>query len=162
MELLIALEKKHEHYLHVELQRMKGIKVDQKNLGKSLRRSSLLVDLTRPDLDATGYLRVVLLDRHRTLTSHQTKPFRLNSTSNPINEQYDLNILSYHANNFDRLMVLVSFYSNANPTNEHRCVARIKLGSAHLLADSGTIHWQQFKARESFSMWHTFNKYQPI
>jgi len=142
MELLVALEKKHEHYLHIELQRMKGIKVDQKNL------------------DATGYLRVVLLDRHRPLTSHQTKPFRLNSATNPINEQYDLNILTYHSNNFDRLMILISFYSNGNQQNEHRCIARIKLASPHLASDSGTIHWQQFKARESFSMWHTFNKYQ--
>lgn len=59
-------------------------------------------------------------------------------------------------------MVLVSFYSNANPENEHRCVARVKLGSPLYCADSGTIHWQQFKARESFSMWHTLNKYQAL
>ena len=73
-------------------------------------------------------------------------------------EEYNFNILTYNSNNLDRLMLMFNLYSNCNATNEHKCIARIKLASPLFCSGSGTVHWQQFKARESFSMWHTLNK----
>lgn len=105
-------------------------------------------------------MQIVLLDRHRPLTIRKTKYYRLNSPSFVIGEEYDLNILTYNSNNLDRLMLIINLYSNLNNTNEHKCIAHVKLGSSLLCSGSGTVHWQQFKARESFSMWHTLNKEQ--
>jgi hypothetical protein len=57
-------------------------------------------------------------------------------------------------------MIMCNLYSNSNHTNEHKCIARVKLASPLFCSGSGTVHWEQFKARESFSMWHTLNKEQ--
>jgi hypothetical protein len=55
-------------------------------------------------------------------------------------------------------MIIINLYSNANNTHEHRCIARVKLASPYFCAGNGTIHWQQLKERQSFSMWHTLIK----
>jgi hypothetical protein len=57
-------------------------------------------------------------------------------------------------------MIIFNLYSNSNHTNEYKRIAHIKLASQLFCSGSGTSHWQQFKARESFSMWHTLNKQQ--
>ena len=162
------MEKKNEHYLHIDLQRMKGLKIDQKNLGKQFVFFSSC-NLKKKDVsfvclskDAKCYLRIALLDRHRLLTLQQTKTHRLNSSTISISEQFDFNILCFNFSNFDRFMLIISLYSNANVSKEFQCIAHIKLASPLLCSGSGTIHWQQFKARDSFSMWHTLNKYQSV
>jgi len=55
-------------------------------------------------------------------------------------------------------MIIIKFYSNTTYLNEHQCIARIKLASHCYCSGTGTIHWQQFKERKSFSMWHTLIK----
>jgi hypothetical protein len=55
-------------------------------------------------------------------------------------------------------MIMIKFYSNTNQFHEHRCTARIKLASYLFTSGTGTIHWQQYKQRQSFSMWHTLIK----
>ncbi|CAF2162523.1 unnamed protein product [Rotaria magnacalcarata] len=142
IELLVSLEKNDDQHIHVAVQRMKGLKIDQKKLA------------------ATCYLQIILLDRHRPLAIQKTKSYRLTSSSFVIGEEYDFNILTYNSNNLDRLMIVFNLYSNSNNTNEYKCIAHVKIGSPLLCSGSGTVHWQQFKARESFSMWHTFNKEQ--
>jgi hypothetical protein len=111
-------------------------------------------------IDAQCYLQILLLDRHRPLITKQTKFYRLNSSNFLLGEQYDLNILTFNSNNLDRLMIMINLYSNSNHENEYKRIAHVKLASPLFCAGSGTIHWQQFKARESFSMWHTLNKQQ--
>ncbi|CAF1449277.1 unnamed protein product [Adineta steineri] len=142
VELLIALRKKDDQHIHVDLSRIKGLKIDQKKL------------------DAKCYVKILLLDRHRILSTKITKFYSLNSSNFNIAEQFDFNILTFDSNNLDRLMFMFSLYSNSNPANEYKCIARVKLASASFCSGSGTIHWQQFKLRESFSMWHTLNKEQ--
>ncbi|CAF0867662.1 unnamed protein product [Rotaria sp. Silwood1] len=142
VELYISLEKNDDQHIHIDLQRIKGLKIDQKKL------------------DAKFYLQVILLDRHRPLSKYQTKFYRLKSSSLNIHEEHDLDILTYNSNNLDRLMIMLNLYSNSNNTNEYKCIAHVKLGSPLYCSGSGTIHWQQFKIRESFSMWHTLNKEQ--
>lgn len=92
------------------------------------------------------------------MLSKQTKSFSMNSSNLILDEQHELNVLSFNPNNIDRLMVLINFYSNSNHDNEYKRLAHLKLASALFCSGSGTIHWQQFKARQSFSMWHTLNK----
>jgi hypothetical protein len=111
-------------------------------------------------LDATCYFRVTLLDHHRTLSCYQTKFYRLNSSNLILGEEHDFNILTNKSNNLDRLMINIGLYSNSNHTNEHRCIAHIKLASPLYCSGSGNVHWQQLQARDSFSMWHTLNKQQ--
>ncbi|CAF2521378.1 unnamed protein product [Rotaria sp. Silwood2] len=143
VELLISLENNDDRHIHAHVQRIKGLKIDQKKL------------------DAKCYLQVSLLDRHRPLLStHQTKIYRLKSSNFIIDEEFDFNILTFNPNNLDRLMIMVNLYSNSNNTNEYKCIAHVKLGSPLYCSGSGTIHWQQFKARKSFSMWHTLSKEQ--
>ncbi|CAF3498120.1 unnamed protein product [Rotaria sp. Silwood1] len=140
MEILVLLEQNNDHYLTVEIQRIKGLKIDQKN--------SM----------ATCYFRVILLDRHRPLSTHQTKSYRLNSSTFSLNESFNINILAFNSNNLDRIMIMINLYSNANGKNEHRCIARVKLASPYFCSGTGTIHWQRFKQRQSFSMWHKLIK----
>lgn len=141
VELFISLEKRDEQYLHVDLQRIKGLKVDQKKL------------------DATCYLQTVLLDRHRPLATKQTKFFKLNSTHFNLSEQFDFNIFA-HTRNLDRLMLSINLFSNSNHANQYKRIAHLKISSPLFCSGSGTIHWQQFQARDSFSMWHSLNKEQ--
>ncbi|CAF0979264.1 unnamed protein product [Rotaria sordida] len=140
IEILVLLEQNNDHHLTVEIQRIKGLKIDQKN--------SI----------ATCYFQVILLDRHRRLSTHQTKFYRLNSSTFSLNESFNINILAFNSNNLDRIMIMINLYSNTNNTNEHRCVGRVKLASPYFCSGSGTIHWQQFKQRQSFSMWHKLIK----
>ncbi|CAF2497083.1 unnamed protein product [Rotaria sp. Silwood2] len=140
MEVLVLLEQNNDHYLTVEIQRIKGLKIDQKNS------------------TATCYFRVILLDRHRPLSTHQTKSYRLNASTFSLNESFNINILAFNSSNRDRIMIMVDLYSNAKNMNEHRCIARIKLASPYFCSGTGTIHWQQFKQRQSFSMWHKLIK----
>ncbi|CAF0891159.1 unnamed protein product [Rotaria sordida] len=143
IELLISLEKNDDdQYIHVGLQRIKGLKIDQKKF------------------DAKCYLQIILLDRHRSLLTQQTKTYRLQSSNFIIDQEHNFNIVTYNSNNFDRLMIMFNLYSNANHTNEYKCIGHVKIGSPLLCSGNGTIHWQQFKARKSFSMWHTLNKEQ--
>jgi len=109
-------------------------------------------------LGATCFFRVILLDRHRPLSTHETKLHRLNSSTFSLNEPFHFNILAFNSTNRNRLMIMINLYSNANNTNEHRCIARVKLASPHICSGTGTIHWQQFNERQSFSMWHTLIK----
>jgi hypothetical protein len=55
-------------------------------------------------------------------------------------------------------MIMIKFYSNTNNLNEHQCIGRVKLASYYFCSGTGTVHWQQFKERQSFSMWHTLIK----
>ena len=143
----------------MNLQRIKGLKIDQKKLGSYYISSFHSTNDKFFLLDAKFYLQVTLLDHHyRILSTKQSQFYRLDSSHLTLDEQYDLNILSYHSNNLDRLILMFNFYTNSNHTNEYKCVARVKLASALFCSGSGTIHWQQFQARESFSMWHTLNK----
>ena len=57
-------------------------------------------------------------------------------------------------------MIMINLYSNSNHSNEYKRIAHVKLASPMFCSGSGTVHWQQFKARDSFSMWHTLNKQQ--
>lgn len=109
------------------------------------------------NLDAACFFQILILDNHRLLTARQTKIYRLNSSTFLLDEQYHFNNLS---NNFDHLMIICNLYSNANQTNEYKSIAHIKIASPKVCSGSGTIHWQQFKVRNSFSMWHTLNKQQ--
>ncbi|CAF0845000.1 unnamed protein product [Adineta ricciae] len=140
IEVLVSLEQTNDHNLIVDIQRIKGLKVDQKNLA------------------ATCFFRIILLDRHRPLSTHETKYHRLNSSSFVFHDPLNLNILAFNSTHLDRLMLMIDLYSNANQTDEHRCIGRIKFGSSFLCSGSGTIHWQQFRERQAFSMWHTLIK----
>jgi hypothetical protein len=84
----------------------------------------------------------------------------MNSSTLNVAAHFDWNIVAFSPNNIDRLMILISFHSNAASTGEHRCLARVKLGSPLFSSGSGSVHWQQFIARQSFSMWHSLNKCQ--
>jgi hypothetical protein len=141
--------------MRVDLQRIKGLKIDQKKLGKKLHRRCLLYSLFL--VDAKCYVQVLLLDRHRPLSSKQSKFYRLNSSHFDLGEQLDFNILTYNSHNLDRLILMFNLYANCNASNEYQCIARVKLGSAMFCSGSGIVHWQQFQARESFCMWHTLN-----
>ncbi|UJR29183.1 hypothetical protein I4U23_010397 [Adineta vaga] len=140
IELLLSLAKTDEQHMRIELQRIKGLKIDQKKL------------------DSQCYLQILLLDRHRPLSIKQSKSYRLNSSNFTLGEQLDFNILTYNSNNLDRLMLMLNLYSNCNTTNEYKCIARVKLASSLFCSGNGIIHWQQFQARGSFSMWHTLDK----
>ncbi|CAF1275051.1 unnamed protein product [Adineta steineri] len=140
IEILVSIEKLNDHNLIIDLKRIKGLKYNQKNP------------------NATCFFRIILLDRHRPLTTHETKFYRLNSSTFSLQESRHFNILSFNSNHLDRLMIRIDFYSNINDTNEHHYIGRIKLGSPYICSGSGTIHWQQFKQRHSFSMWHTLIK----
>ncbi|CAF3971890.1 unnamed protein product [Rotaria magnacalcarata] len=107
---------------------------------------------------ATCFFRVILLDRHRPLSTHQTKYYRLNSSTVLLNESLDLNILAFNSNTLDRIIILINLYSSANNTSEHRCIARVKLASPYFCSGTGTLHWQQFKQHHSLSMWHKLVK----
>ncbi|CAF1107822.1 unnamed protein product [Adineta ricciae] len=142
VEVLVSLAKTDDQLMRVDLQRIKGLKIDQKRL------------------DAKFYLQILLLDRHRPLSVKQTKFFGLNSSNLTLDEHFDFNVLSYNSNNFDRLMLMINLYSNSNSINAYKCVARVKLASSLFCSGNGIVHWQQFQARGSFSMWHTLNKEQ--
>ena len=73
-------------------------------------------------------------------------------------ELFDFKCSTSNSDNLDSIMIMISLYSNSNDTFEHRCIARIKLASSTLCSGSGTIHWQQFQLRQSFSMWHKLIK----
>ena len=146
--------------MRVDLQRIKGLKIDQKRLGKFSFCSLLFQYQSFVFLDAKFYLQVLLLDRHRPLSIKQTKFFGLNSSNLTLDEHFDFNVLSYNSNNFDRLMLMINLYSNSNSMNAYKCVARVKLASSLICSGNGIVHWQQFQARGSFSMWHTLNKEQ--
>lgn len=122
-------------------------------------RNSSFFELFDWLLDATCYLQIVLLDRHRPLATKQTKFFKLNSTNFNLAEQYDFNIFA-HSRNLDRLMLSMNLFSNSNHANEYKRIAHLKISSPLFCSGSGTIHWQQFQARDSFSMWHSLNKEQ--
>lgn len=156
MEILVQLEHINEQTLMVDIQRIKGIKVDQKHLSLSSLSSGEL--FTSYSLDATGFFQIVLLDRHRTLSTHQTKSFRLNSSTFILNNPIDLNILAFNGENLDRMMLMIQFYSNGNPLNEYHCIGRMKFSSFLYSSGTGSLHWQQFQERQSFSMWHTLIK----
>ncbi|CAF3742683.1 unnamed protein product [Rotaria socialis] len=104
IEILVLLEQNIDHYLTVEIQWMRGLKIDQKNAA------------------TTCFFRVILLDRHRSLSTHQTKSYRLNSSTVLLNESFALNILAFNSNNLDRIMIMINLYSNANNATEHRCI----------------------------------------
>ncbi|CAF3401265.1 unnamed protein product [Rotaria socialis] len=140
IEILVLLEQNIDHYLTVEIQWMRGLKIDQKNAA------------------TTCFFRVILLDRHRSLSTHQTKSYRLNSSTVLLNESFALNILAFNSNNLDRIMIMINLYSNANNATEHRCIARVKLASPYFCSGTGTLHWQQFKQHHSLSMWHKLVK----
>ena len=53
---------------------------------------------------------------------------------------------------------MINFYSNSTHTYEHQCIGRVKLASPYFCSGTGAIHWEQFKERQSFSMWHTLIK----
>lgn len=137
MEILVRLHKPNDHTITVDIQRIKGLKIDQKNV------------------NANGFFQIVLLDRHRPLSTYQTKSYRLNSSTFALEEPIDLNILAFHPNNFDRIMIMIYFYANLR---EHQCLGRIKLSSIDFTSGTGTIQWQQLKDRQEFSMWHRLNK----
>jgi glycosyltransferase involved in cell wall biosynthesis len=109
-------------------------------------------------LVGTCFFQVILLDRYRPLSTQQTKSHRLNSSTFSLHEPLQFNILAFNSNNLDRIMIMIKFYSTSNHLNEQRCIARIKLASQFFCSGTGTIHWQQFKERQSFSMWHTLIK----
>ena len=111
-------------------------------------------------LDANCYIQIILLDHYQPLIIKQTKFYRLNVSNFIINEKFNFNIFTCNSNNIDRLIFIFNLYSNLNSTNEYKCVACIKIASPLFCSGSGTIHWQQFKMRKSFSMWHTLNKIQ--
>ena len=70
----------------------------------------------------------------------------------------DLNILAFNGENLDRMMLMIQFYSNGNPLNEYHCIGRMKFSSYLYSSGTGSLHWQQFQERQSFSMWHTLIK----
>lgn len=109
-------------------------------------------------LEANCYFQVILLDRHRPLTMYQTKSHRLNSSTFSVDEIFNFNILAFNANNLDRIMIMINLYSNSNHKHEYRCIARVKVASPYFCSGSGTVHWQQFRKRQSFSMWHKLVK----
>ena len=76
----------------------------------------------------------------------------MNSSTFFLNEPFDFNILTFNSNNLDRIMIMINFYTNANNSNEYQCIARVKLASPYFSSGNGTIHWQQFKERQSFSI----------
>ena len=153
MEILVALAQTAEHHLTVDIQRIKGMKIDQKysSLFRFHRLNSLSMGIP---LDTTGYFQVTLLDRHRPLSTQQTKPFRLNASAVSFNEPVQFNILAFNSDNLDRIMIVIKFFCNTNQFNQHRCTARMKLASYAFTAGTGAAHWQQFQERKSFSMWH--------
>lgn len=147
-----------DQHLHLDLQRIKGLKIDQKKSGENEEYFFRWKMSSMEILDAKFYFQILLLDRHRIMLNKQTKSFSMNSSNLILDEQHELNILSFNGNNLDRLMILINFYSNSNHENEYKRAAHLKLASTLFCSGSGTIHWQQFKARQSFSMWHTLNK----
>jgi hypothetical protein len=152
MEILVLLKQTTEHNLTVDIQRIKGMKIDQKY--SSLLLKSIQINSSFYFSDGTGFFQVILLDRHRPLSTQQTKSFRLNSSTFSFHEPLEFDILAFNSNNFDHIMIIIKFYSNVNQYNEHRCTFRIKLASYLFTSGTGTIHWQQFQERQSFSMWH--------
>ncbi|UJR20521.1 hypothetical protein I4U23_023649 [Adineta vaga] len=140
VQILVSLEQNNDHNLIVDILRVKGLKIDQKKT------------------TATCFFRVILLDRHRPLATQETKSHRLNSSFFSFQNPLNFNILAFNCNNLDRLMIIINLYSNANPKNEYQCIGRVKLASSYICSGNGTIHWQQFKERQAFSMWHTLIK----
>jgi hypothetical protein len=76
-----------------------------------------------------------------------------------MNESFRFNIIAFNAKNLDRLMVIITFYSNVNSTpREHRSTGRVKLASPCFSSGQGTRHWQEFQERHAVTMWHTLIK----
>ncbi|CAF0847376.1 unnamed protein product [Didymodactylos carnosus] len=130
IEVLVSMKKK-DRYLSVELERIKGIKVDQKHPEK------------------TFYIQTLLLDRYKLISTRRTKPYHMNQSTMSISELYDF---SLYGLNIDRLMVVINFYRN------EQLIAQIKVGSPLYCSGTGAIHWNQLLARQSFSMWHAMSK----
>jgi len=139
IEVLVQLQKK-DGYLSVEVVRIKGVKVDQKNL------------------DNTLYIQTMLLDKYRFMSSRQTKSYRQQSSTITFNEKYDFPLYGLH---LDQCIIILNLFQTTAGTGENKItksLARIKLASALYCSGNSTVHWNQFITRQSFSMWHTMVK----
>ena len=114
----------------------------------------LIFSFSVPD----GYFRILLLDRHRPLSTQQTKTYSLNSSNFRLDENFHFDVVALNTDDLDSLMIIIYFYSNVFQRREYRCLARIKLSSPYLASGSGIIQWQSLKDQRSLSMWHRLIK----
>jgi len=140
IELLVQVQKK-DGYLSVEVVRIKGVKVDQKNL------------------DNTLHIQTMLFDKYKFISSRQTKSYRQKSSTITYNEKFDFPLYGLH---LDQLIVILNLFQTVGSGENKitKLMARTKLGSSLYCSGNSAVHWNQFITRQSFSMWHTMSKIQ--
>lgn len=172
IELLVKLEQNFGKKVIVTLQQIKGVKVNPKNLGlfslsNKYRWKSRFDNVERIIVcflivAATGYFRASLLEQHRTLSEHLSQTYRLDCSQFELNDSFKFDVAAFNDNDFDRLMVNICFFSDADQNGKHVCIARVKLGSSYLTSGFGVEHWKHLKQRRYATMWHKLIKVHEI